>query len=261
MIPFDIVIVAGQSNAEGSGIGMVENDYVPSPSVWSMDVEKSVEHLPNTLRVTYYDRPFVLQIAKEREYEGGKVGEIGLSFAREYEKTCLQEGRNILILHCAIGGSGFYRREWTTDGQIYRKMIEMIDYALSLNPENRLVAFLWHQGECDAWEGTTPAEFHKELKAMACSVRERYHVPALPFIAGDVTAQWKKENQAIVDPIVARIKQVIAQIGNAAFVETDDLPSNDEVVGNGDVLHYSRKALYMMGERYFSAFEKISERA
>lgn len=261
MTPFDIVIVAGQSNAEGSGVGAVANDYVPSPRVWSLDVEKNVEHLPSTLRVTYYDRPFVLQIAKEREYQGGKVGEIGLSFVREYEKTCLQEGRNILLLHCAIGGSGFYRREWTTDGQIYQKMTEMIDYALSLNPENRLTAFLWHQGECDAWEGTPPDEFREALKAMICSVRERYCVPALPFIAGDFSARWKKDNRAIVDPIVAQIKQVIAQIGEGAFVETDDLPSNDEVVGNGDILHYSRKALYAMGERYFSAFEKISKRA
>lgn len=260
MIPYDIVVVAGQSNAEGSGLGSVEHEYRPSPRAWSMDVEKTVEHLPDTLKVTYCDAPFQIQIAQEREFNGEKVGEFGLSFIRNYESECLKNGRGILLLHCAVGGSGFYRREWTTDGQLYQKMLEMIDYALSLNEENRLVAFLWHQGECDAWEGTPPAQFHDELREMLCSIRERYALPQLPVVAGDVSLQWKEENRQIVEPIVEQIKLVMNEIGSGAFVKTDDLLTNDQQVGNGDILHFSREALYVMGERYFRAFSDIGRK-
>lgn len=163
MKKFDIVILAGQSNAEGGGIGTVDHEFEPSPLIWSLDAEKTVEHLPNRLNITYYDRPFVLEMAMERTYNGEKVGDLALRFLERYSRERLAPDRKVLLLRCAIGGSGFIRHEWTTDGPIYRKMLEMVDYALSLNPENRLVAMLWHQGECDSWEETPPDIFYLEL--------------------------------------------------------------------------------------------------
>ncbi len=260
MKKFDIVILAGQSNAEGGGIGTVDHEFEPSPLIWSLDAEKTVEHLPNRLNITYYDRPFVLEMAMERTYNGEKVGDLALRFLERYSRERLAPDRKVLLLRCAIGGSGFIRHEWTTDGPIYRKMLEMVDYALSLNPENRLVAMLWHQGECDSWEETPPDIFYAEFKEMIDSLKARYDVPNMPVIAGDFVAQWRNRHRDMTDPIVQKIRQVLMEVGSSAFVETDDLQSNDQKTGNGDDLHFCREALYTLGERYFDAFERIQFR-
>ena len=105
-------------------------------------------------------------------------------------------------------------------------MIEMVDYSLSFNKENRVIAFLWHQGEHDAFEGNEPDVFEQQLRDMVLSVRERYG--KMPFIAGDFVREWKEENFDICIPIVEKIRKVINDIGNAAFVDTADLLSNNE---------------------------------
>ena len=60
---------------------------------------------------------------------------------------------------------------------------------------NRVVAFLWHQGEHDAFEGNEPNIFEKQLFAMVTSARERYG--KMLFVAGDFVREWKHKNIAI----------------------------------------------------------------
>jgi hypothetical protein len=76
----------------------------------------------------------------------------------------------------------------------------------------------------------------------------------LPFVAGNFVPQWYNENTDICIPIVKAIRDVCADIGHAAFVETDGLQSNNEKVGNDDTIHFSREALYYLGHRYYDAF-------
>ena len=70
-------------------------------------------------------------------------------------------------------------------------MIDMIQTALSLNSENKLVTFLWHQGESDAVFEVSYDEHYKNLSKLVYSIKEKFNVPNLPFIAGDFTHQWK----------------------------------------------------------------------
>ena len=135
------------------------------------------------------------------------------------------------------------------------EMLEMTDYALSLNKNNRVVAFLWHQGEHDAFEGNIPDVFGKQLSAMVSSVRKRYG--EIPFIAGDFVREWKQKNIEICKPIVEKIQKVVELLGNAAFVATDDLLSNNEKIKNGDDIHFCRQALQILGQRYFEKYLEI----
>ena len=66
--------------------------------------------------------------------------------------------------------------------------------------------------------------------------------------------QWHNDNIEICAPIVTAIKDVCADLGNAAFVETEGLQSNSEKVGNDDTIHFSREALCLLGHRYYDAF-------
>lgn len=257
MNKFDIIILAGQSNAEGMGLGEVENEFQPTEKIFSLTAERKVTHLPENLIIEYADQPFALRMAEERISGGKKIADFALPFARLYAKEQLNEDRKILIIRAAVGGSGFYKKHWTKDGILYLKMLEMIDYALSLNPENCLKAFLWHQGEHDAFEKNSPNLFKEQLKTMIENVRSRYDLPYLPFIAGDFVNEWKTKNLEDCIPIVEKIKDVINEIGYGAFIETSDLLSNNQKVNNGDDIHFCRAAQYEMGGRYFQAYKQI----
>jgi hypothetical protein len=60
-------------------------------------------------------------------------------------------------------------------------------------------------------------------------------------------------------PVVDAIRAVCRDCGSGAFVETDGLPSNSQQERTpplpwDDNIHFSRNALYRLGERYFQAF-------
>lgn len=258
---YDIILQAGQSNADGTGRGPVEQPYIPSADILYLQAAKTVQITAEGISVTYADQPFLVEVAEDTEREDGIKGDFSLTFARDYiDHGLLAEGRKLLIIRAAVGGTGFKRKNWGLQDQLYLKMLEMADYALSCNPENRLVAFLWHQGEHDAVHGTPPDMYKSLMRDLVYSVRARYGNDKLPFLAGDFVQQWKQDNAAISIPIAAKLQELCNEIGSAAFVETKGLPSNDEKTGNGDSIHFCRQSLYDLGHRYFNAFQSIGNK-
>jgi hypothetical protein len=57
-------------------------------------------------------------------------------------------------------------------------------------------------------------------------------------------------------PIVDVIKRVTEEMGGI-FIETADLPSNNQRNGDGDIIHFSRESLHILGKRFFDAYTKI----
>ena len=238
---FDVIIQGGQSNAEGCGSGPVQDEYVPNENILYMNSDLTVS------------------VAEERIWDGNKINEFALNFSREYIKYIkigrLENGRKILILRAAVGGTGWADHRWGMTEDLYLKMMEMTKAALELNDRNKLVAFLWHQGETDS--GSAYDTHYGHLKELVESVRNIYKYPKLPFIAGDFVSEWKSANLEICEPVIAAIKDVCRDIGYAGFAETSDLKSNNQDTGNGDVIHFSREALNRLGARYFNIFAKI----
>ena len=245
---FDIVIQAGQSNAEGCGLGPVEHPYEPDD------------------RVFYLNSDFTITQACERVVGNYIQTNFSLAFARKYLQKCrLPQGRKLLILRCAVGGTGFLDNRWGMTDDLYLRMMDMIRTALALNSKNRLVAFLWHQGETDAiFQATYEQHFH-HLKALLNSVRNTFHAEQLPFVAGDFVQHWKQDNLAICIPVVAAIRDLCADLPCCGFVETEGLLSNTQEPywkpeAIDDSIHFSRKALYGLGERYYDCFAEIGAR-
>ena len=253
---FDIIIQAGQSNAEGCGLGCVEQEYVQTDKIWQLDAPKRVTALPDRMDIVYLDEPFILKVAEECEGENGKLGNFGLTFAEEYIKAgMLEEDRRVLIVRAAIGGTGFSRKEWGVGYILSNKLVELVNYALSLNEDNRVVGVLWHQGEHDSVEKNPPEKFKAELTEQFQLFRSLYG--NMPIVAGDFVNDWKSKNLELCNPIVAKIKEVVAEMGRGAFVETADLPSNDQKIGNGDDIHFCRQSQHILGRRYFNAFKNL----
>jgi len=238
---FDIVIQAGQSNSEGCGLGAATAPFVPSSDI------------------LYLQNDF--SICAAHEYVAGNeiVGNFSLAFCTEYINSGkLQLGRKILIIRAAVGGTGFLDHHWGLSDDLYLRMMDLIQTALELNSENRLIALLWHQGETDAIMNADQPTHFNHLSTMINSVRNLFACQDLPFIAGDFVSQWKNDNLAICLPVIAAMKDVCASIGQARFVETDELQSNDQKIGNLDTIHFCREAIDQLGVKYFNAYCDIT---
>ncbi len=246
---FDIIVQAGQSNAEGYGCGPVDTPYQPKDSVW------------------YLDGDFTITKAAERVMKNETHGNFSLSFADRYlQDGRLTEGRKLLILRSAVGGTGFYDRRWGMKDDLYLRMMEMIRTALSLNPKNRVIAFLWHQGETDVEGKMSYQTYYDHLSSLLDSVRTEFNVQNLPFVAGDFVPSWKsKKAEEACANIVNAIQDVCNNLGCGKFVTTEGLLSNYEELGRptlnwDDTIHFSRKSQYELGNRYYDAFSEIKKK-
>ncbi len=248
---FDIIWLSGQSNAQGSGYGPIEEEHLPDGVLFRMFGSGK-----------YVNGDWVLPLPVEvgiEQSDSRKKFDFAIPFAREYMKNdLLAKGRKLLIVDTALGATGFAKGHWRPKEPACIRMHQMLDAALSMNPENRVVAILWHQGESDAARDVDEKTHYDNLSALLRSVRAK--VGVVPIIAGDFCAQWKEQNAEKCAPVVRAIRRVVEDMGGA-FVETADLPSNEQdKTEQPDQIHFSRRSLEILGKRYFKAFEKILKR-
>ena len=251
---FDIIVLAGQSNADGSGAGEVAVPYEQDERILHMyDTQNIVEVLNGQSR-----RLFDIKPAEERIYNGGRVGNFALSFAREYIKAgLLEDKRKVLILHTAVGGTGFASKQWGVGDVLQERLIAMTDKALGME-KPKIIAFLWHQGEQDVvdnpeldFEGRK-SFYGQKLEEMISDFRVRYgHVP---FLAGEFVDEWKKQHEEACNAILAATKECCLRVGDAVVVSSKGLLSNNQKNGGGDTIHFCRQALYEYGQRYFKTY-------
>jgi len=241
MEAFDIIIQAGQSNSEGYGYGDVKNPFEPSEKIW------------------YLNSDFTISMAAEAVLGNFAAGSLSLPFAARYIKSgLLESGRKLLIIRAAVGGTGFSDGRWGLRDDLFLRMTDMTKTALELGGENRLAAFLWHQGETDAGNRASYETHFENLSKLINSVRSSFNSEKLPFIAGDFVHDWKMENISVCEPVIRAIMDVCAAAGSAAFVGTAGLLSNRQKIGIDDNIHFCREALYTLGEEYFKAFSAVA---
>jgi hypothetical protein len=238
---FDIVIQAGQSNAEGCGKGAADEPFTPSGDI------------------LYLDSGFMIFPACERIWANDIVGDFSLAFCSRYiADGRLGAGRKLLVVRAAVGGTGFLDGRWNPGDDLFLQMMEMTKTAVELNRQNRIVAFLWHQGENDATLGAGREAHLGRLTTLVGMVRDAFGCSRAPFVAADFVGHWKNDNIGICAPVVDAMRDVCARLENARFVETGGLQSNDQRIGDGDTIHFCRDALNKLGERYSSAFADLA---
>lgn len=263
MQPVDIIILAGQSNAVGYGCGETSYCLKHMDQVMVLYDDQPEDYVKDT------DGNDVLAIYEPWKFKlidanKGYTGSLAMRFADAYiEEGLLESGRKLLVVRCAVGGTGFSKGLWGVGQLLYRRMVDLVGYAMSLNPDNRVVAFLWHQGECDAFENADWAfdvkknTYYNQLKSVVMGIRAYCNISNLPFLCGGFTDEWSRDYQIHCDAISAGLQQVCQDIGNAAYAETTGLLSNNQKVGNGDTIHFCKDAVYTLGERYFENYQKI----
>lgn len=251
----DIIVQAGQSNAQGAGLG--GEDYKPLDGVIFARVGFTFAHDEKYLRVCYSGDVYVSDTCEG--FNNVRLGNFASTFVGNYKKNDLEKGRVLFVLQTAVGGTSLINH-WGAQRPLYAKTLEITDWALSLNPANRVKALLWHQGEQDVvmtdWDYDKRVATHTEgLNAVIASFRGKYG--DVPFVCANFTKRWRDKHAESSGAIADAMRNVCASAGKAAFVETDDLPDNDMATGNGDELHFSRAALEEMGNRYYEKYAEI----
>lgn len=237
---FDIVIQAGQSNSEGCGFGPVDKAY---------------DRKGNVL---YLDPDMYIYPASERIVGNEIVSNFSLSFADCYLNAgLLADDRKLLIIRAAVGGTGFKDNRWKPQDDLFLKMKELIQAVKELNPDNRFIGLLWHQGETDAILNCDNDTYYGHLNTLLSLTRELTGVGNLPFVCGAFVQEWYLANKENSDKILDAQRKLCANDAFSAFVETSDLPSNNQANHNGDTIHFCRSSQYKLGERYFNAYSSI----
>jgi len=215
-----------------------------------------------------YPTEMIIERAHERLNEKNeKMADFAQTFANEYIKNGkLTKERKILIVKTAVGGTGFARKEWGVVSILYKRFIDMVNYALQLNEDNRIVALLWHQGEHDAFENASlePIErfefYRRNFTEQMLDIRKRYGED-IPVVAGEFADSWAElpENKKQCDAVERALKESCAYIGRAAVASSYGLLSNDEVFHDGDNLHFCGESVYELGKRYYTAFAETEK--
>lgn len=261
--PADIIILAGQSNAVGFGCGETAYQLKHIDDVYLLYDNQAEGYTKDEKGREFLDisRPWKITVCPAAE---GYTGSLAMRFADEYiEAGYLAPGRSLLIVRCAVGSTGFCTNLWGVGKLLYQRMLDLTDEALKRHPDNRVAAFLWHQGECDAFENPDWSDekrrdaYHAELKALIEGVRTHIGSPTLPFLCGGFTDEWSAGYRHQCDAVIAATKQVCAEVGHARFAETGGLLSNNQKVANGDVIHFCKDAVYEIGRRYFANYREI----
>ena len=269
-IAFDIIVVAGQSNAEGNGVSYGNKPDV-IPGAYEI-IDKNKYGMKLKADGSYDDLDFVYPVKtiirelQERDINGIYNSDLSLSFAKKYQKSrYFSPDRKILVIKTGYGGSGFAFDQHGVGNPLYLRMLDMINKGLSLNKNNRIVAFLWHQGEHDAFENAnfTYQErydyYYTNLLKEFVAVREEYKQFSFPIITGGLCRDWKKRYMTESEAVEKATIDVCGKIGNAMFVRADDLPSNEEAIHNGDLDHFCKESILILGERYFDAFGSLKD--
>ncbi len=261
---YDIIVLAGQSNAVGNGLGESDNPWQERDDIYMLNNDYDKGYRRPSENEVYIDikghEDCYTEIAKERG-EKETIGTFYLTFAKLYADKYLQKGRKVLIVNTPIGGTGFKGGHWGQKDYIYNRMIEMVDLSLAMNKNNRVVCVLWHQGEHDAYEnrdltyGQIRDYYSKNINELFNSIRTRYGSDK-PFICGGFTPSfvelYKMPSRAVLDVL----KEKMQTEKLTRFVETDDLMANDKI-GRRDPYHFCKVSLEVLGKRYFDAYEDI----
>lgn len=251
---YDIIVIAGQSNAEGNGRSPKTTLFPHYRTDSDIKMLKRVPHIEwqeispaKKIQKIGFFNTYVLKNAAP--FKPGRYS-FSLFFADVYKEKCLKNGRKILLLNTAIGGTSFCCNHWGKGEPLSENAISLAQEALKANPNNSLKCVLWHQGESDSDVDLPDNYYYNKLKEFVEEFRGALS-DDLIFIFGDMQQDWKKTmpNSYITSDAT---RKFVSELKNTAFVESDGLEGNVN-----DIVHFSKAAQEEFGKRYFSAYLSI----
>lgn len=133
----------------------------------------------------------------------------------ETARLLLASGKfdKIVIIATGIGGTGM--AEWAPGGEFHQRLLDRIAEAkdAGLTPTH----FLWHQGEHDAVNKKSPADYLTNIKSLVAAVRAQSNVPVVLALATRCAEHGPYE------PIREAQRLAAQELPNTLIVDSDAL--------------------------------------
>lgn len=304
---YDIIVLGGQSNMTGWNPADGYNDRQESTNIYQIGSNGD-----DNYKIISAKDP--LQ-TPDRPKNSGQCSSIGMTFARLYESRYLCTGRKILLVPCSSGSSSFccggamidtthpkdsdiagYPVVWDLTGYLYENLMRRTKRALACDPrsntlntytpnhtqprnqKNRVVAFLWHQGEGDnpgPFGGldygfvSSNAGYAGKLRQLITNFRSIPGAEDAVFICGGLSPKfvgWGGSPAPIdsidnwttpkpLEQVMMNIKTVLPDIRRTGFASSR-VPTEAPTEGVG-YIHFSGAGYRILGQRYFEQFSNI----
>jgi hypothetical protein len=235
-----IVLIIGQSNT-CYGIGF---DY---------DLDKPVETIKQLGRFGNDNMQIIPAIEPLHHHDPGRKNMIG--FGLTYSKLLkdyLNTEKNIILIPCGAGGTGFRKNNWNKGNDLYSDAVFRVKYIIENYPESELVSILWHQGESDI----DSFSYKKNLDDFIINIRTDLNAFDIPFILGGMVPFWvdesekRQEQQEIISNTVNR--------HNLIGYANPELPYRIEKPDNQfDMIHFDANGQRELGKRYFNEYLRL----
>jgi len=158
----------------------------------------------------------------------------------------------VLMVHAAVGGTGFGDNEWNPGDPQYNFAVAEAITAMGI-PGARFGGFLWHQGEADSavtGPDLTQSEYEVALAAMVAAMRLAIPGAAVaPFIIGTVKST---STQYDADINLAH-KNIANYVPNGHWIDCEAFPL---LV---DDLHFTQAGLKSMGDAWADKAQSVIE--
>lgn len=241
--PFDVLLVIGQSNAQGAGKPLL--DEAPDPRVWQYPAASK----PQTGIV-----PAVDPMPHQGPITSNTGTGPGIAAARAYADA--HPGRRVLLVPAAYSQTGFSSAgpntwDWeSTEGgdNLAVRAVAQTRAALAAAGEGaRLAGILWHQGEGDQ---SIAADYAAKLDGLIAWLRDQFDAPEVPFVVGQMGYERGQigTNAIIIDKAHMMTPARNPRVGFARTVPGVHNP--------GDVTHLSTRGQALMGAAMGEALER-----
>lgn len=173
----------------------------------------------------------------------------GLPFARDYYiPGSSAPRRNVLLLPCAIGNTGFMDNRWNVGDDLYNMASSMVGYALAKYPNSVFRGILWMQGEREAAVPWTQANYGVAFDAMIAGFRSQFG--EVPVIVGGMRPGWVAAD-ATRQPVQDAIEDAPNRLYLCAYAD----PGTIGTVGGG--VHYTAAEQRLFGEKWWNAWQTL----
>jgi hypothetical protein len=252
-------IVAGQSNAEGFGLGygdLFSGTLLPNQNLADLGRSDLATEQTSAYIFKGGDNSGLGEWKNLAPgfgtWNGVRFGP-ELSFSKQFQANT---GAPLAIIKYSPSGTSLYN-DWnsaSTTINRYDYFIDTVNNAKSTAAGRgwslEIAGVLWMQGESDSFGTAAPAAYEQNLGNFIAKVRADLSLPNLAFHIGEIadTTAWPARQQ-----IWDAQASIVATDSNAYIVNGKDLELFINDGGNADGIHYSTAGTILLGERFASS--------
>lgn len=308
---YDIIIVAGQSNSVGysyeatinSADGKIpidkitskftSEDLAPLPNLYILERDPDWKLRPERITMLNKEPDYmrncgVIPASEPMSYHSTSYNaQASIGFYRTFAKNYINAnpGKKVLIIHNGFEACGIFTPylnhpsgrtdiQWNIGGALYSTLVKRVNNVLSWNPNNKVVAILWSQGEADIDNtNVTVTQYINEFKKFITSLRTAIKNTNVPFIACGYSQDWHtndsfttKKNQFMSNLQSMSCTDYTGEttrtatprscaIPKFAYVSTNGVTSDKAT--NSNNVHFNFAGLRELGQRFWRVYSVI----